>query len=111
MSLLAAPAALAQDVPRADVASPDIYRLVAQSDKYRILEITWQPGQRDQAHSHPVAAVYFVTDCALRGHYPGGETREAKPKAGAGRVQPVVKSYWVENIGSTVCRAVLFEEK
>lgn len=111
LSMLAASAALAQDVPRADVASPDVYRLVSESDKYRIIAITWQPGQRDQSHSHPVAAVYFITNCALRGHYPDGKTSELKPKAGFGRVQPVVKSHWVENVGNSECRAVMFEEK
>ncbi|MDH3321059.1 MAG: hypothetical protein OEO84_15420 [Betaproteobacteria bacterium] len=109
--MLAASAALAQAAPRAEVASPDVYKVAAQNDKYRILVMTWQPGQRDQWHSHPVAAVYFITDCALRGHYPDGKTREAKPNAGAGRVQPVVESHWVENIGNSECRAVMFEEK
>ena len=111
LSVLGASVASAQAVPRGDVASPEVYRLVSENDKYRIIAITWQPGQRDQSHSHPVAAVYFITDCALRGHYPGGKTSELKPRAGFGRVQDVVESHWVENIGSSECRAVMFEER
>ena len=44
--------ALAQVVPPDFAASPDIYKAIAENDKYRVIEVKWKPGQKDQAHSH-----------------------------------------------------------
>jgi hypothetical protein len=103
--------ALAQELPRSFVASPDVYKILAQNDQYLVIEVTWKPGQRDQFHSHPATAVYYVNDCNLRGHFPSGKTGENARKAGTARVQAPIASHFVENIGKSECKLIMFEPK
>ena len=109
LSLAIAGAAHAQQLPRSFAASPDIYKVVAQSEQYKVIEVTWKPGQRDIQHSHPASAVYYLTDCSLRIHAPDGSVRDAKPKAGMAMVQAPIPGHVLENIGAAECRIVMFE--
>lgn len=104
---LVQPAAAAE--PRSFAASPEVYKVIAENPSYRVIEVTWKPGQRDQLHSHPASAVYYLTDCALRGHLADGSMREGKPRAGTAVVQAEIAGHWVENIGTSDCRLVMFE--
>ena len=110
-ALCFAGSALAQAVPPGFVASPDIYKVIAENDKYRVIEVTWKPGQKDLAHSHPDAAVYYLTNCTLRNQFPGRAPMEGSPIPGTARVQGPIASHTVENIGSTDCRLIMFEPK
>lgn len=101
----------AQTLPLSFVASPDIYKVIAENDQYRIIAVTWKPGQRDVWHSHPTAAVYNLTDCKVRNHSPDGTSRDGESKAGAARVNPPVASHSLENIGQTECKLIMFEPK
>lgn len=101
--------ALAQDLPRSFVASPDIYKVIAQHDQYKVIAVTWKPGQKDVAHSHPASAVYYLTDCSLRIYAKDGSDRDAQPRAGAAIVQQSIPAHVLENIGTADCRLVMFE--
>lgn len=101
--------ALAQDLPRSFVASPDIYKVIAQIDQYKVIAVTWKPGQKDVAHSHPASAVYYLTDCSLRIYAKDGSDRDAQPRAGAAIVQQPIPAHVLENIGTADCRLVMFE--
>ncbi len=103
---------LAQDVARSFVASPDVYKVIAEDEKYRVIAVTWKPGQRDAWHSHgaPVA-VYNLTDCNMRIHTPDGKVVDNNIKAGNARVREQAPSHSLENVGSTECTMVLFEPK
>jgi len=112
LALLAfAGTAWAQAVPRSFVASPDVYKVIAQDQTYLVIEATWAPGQRDKAHSHPHHARYFLTYCNLRFILPDGTKSEAGVPAGAAVVRGSVESVSVENIGSAVCKVTFFEPK
>jgi quercetin dioxygenase-like cupin family protein len=100
---------LAQVLPRSFEASPDIYKVVAQNTQYRVIEVTWKPGQRDQMHSHPASAVYYLTDCSVRVHMPDGSLRDYKPSAGAAFVQAPIPGHFLENTGTSDCKIVMFE--
>ena len=102
---------LAQSVPPGFVASPYIYKVIAENDKFRVIEVTWKPGQKDQSHSHPDAAAYYLTNCAMRNQFPGMPPLERGPIAGTARVQPPIASHTVENIGTSDCRLIMFEPK
>jgi quercetin dioxygenase-like cupin family protein len=91
------------------VASPDIYKVIAQNEQYKVISVTWKPGQKDVLHSHPANAVYYLTDCNLRIHAPDGSSRDAQPKAGAAVVQAPIPGHVLENVGSADCRLVMFE--
>ena len=105
-------AAWSQAVPLSFVASPDVYKVIAENEQYRVVSATWKPGQRDNWHSHASAvANYYVTDCSLRGHTPDGKSVESNRKAGFASVGGRVPSHSVENIGKTECTVILFEPK
>ena len=104
--------AYAQEAPRSFVASPEIYKVVAQGDRCLVIEATWTPGQRDAFHSHALGAVYWVTACNARDFLPDGRSRDSAVRAGTYRVigKPVL-SHSVKNIGESECRAMVFEHK
>jgi len=105
LGLSAAPT-LAGDAPAAPVASPEVYKIIAENKQFRVIEATWQPGQEDKFHSQPADRVsLFQTDCKLRVTKPDGTHRDAKPKAGraAIRTGSPVSSHKAKNIGDKVC--------
>jgi quercetin dioxygenase-like cupin family protein len=111
-ALAASGTAVAQVSPPSWTASPDVYKVVAESGQFRVVEGTWKPGQRDLLHSHPSGGfVYFVTDCSLRLHSPDGTTEDVSRAAGAASSQPAYDSHWAENAGKETCKLVLFEPK
>lgn len=101
--------ASAQTLPRSFVASPDIYQVIAQNEQYKVIAVTWRPGQKDILHSHPANAVYFLTDCNLRIHAQDGSFSGAPRRAGTAFVQTPVPGHVIENIGAADCRLVMFE--
>lgn len=109
LSLLTLASAHAQQPPRSFVASPDIYKVLAENEQYKVIAVTWKPGQKDVLHSHPANAVYYLTDCSLRIQAQDGSFREVKPKAGAAIVQASIAGHVLENVGLTECRLIMFE--
>jgi len=101
--------AFAQELPRSFVASPDIYKIIAENDQYKVVSVTWKPGQKDVIHSHPASAVYYLTDCSLRIYAKDGAFRDAQPRAGAAIVQRPIPGHVLENIGTSDCRLIMFE--
>ncbi len=101
--------ALAQPLPRSYVASPDIYKVLAQDERFKVIAVTWRPGQKDVQHSHPANGVYYLTDCSIRIHAPDGSFRDAQPKAGYAVVQPPIPGHVLENVGTADCRLIMFE--
>ena len=102
-------AAWAQAAPPGFVASPEVYKVIAQNGKFRVIEVVWQPGQKDALHSHPDSAIFYVTDCSLRLEQPGVPTRTVQPRAGMAFVQGPIDAHVVQNVGSAECRLVMFE--
>lgn len=103
--------ASAQEVPRSFVASPDIYKVATQSDKYLVIKAAWKPGKRDNFHSHPDAATYFVTGCHLRWYFPDGRMREFNVPAGWASAKKPIASHSIQNMGDSECKLVMFEPK
>ncbi|MDO9075013.1 MAG: hypothetical protein Q7U73_17285 [Rubrivivax sp.] len=110
---LAASAAWAQApaTPPGFVASPDIYKVLAENDKHRVIEVIWKPGQKDQLHSHPDAAVYYLADCRLRNHPLSGPPQDGTRTAGRASVQGPIAGHSIENIGNADCKLIMFEPK
>jgi hypothetical protein len=102
---------LADDAPPSFEASPDVYKVLAENDEMRVVLATWKPGHKDKSHSHPMAAVYTITDCHSRVTTADGNVRENHNKAGSARVNPAVRSHTFENIGKNECQQVLVERK
>lgn len=99
----------AQQNPRSFVASPDIYKVIAQNEQFKVVSVVWRPGQKDVLHSHPANAVYYLTGCSIRIHAPDGTFRDAQPEAGYAVVQPAIPGHVLENVGTSDCRLIMFE--
>ena len=112
-ALCAAGAVWAQPptTPPGFVASPEVYKVIAENDKYRVIEVVWKPGQRDKVHSHPDNATYYLSDCRLRNQVGSAPPQDGIRIAGRASVQGLVPSHSIENIGTTDCRLIMFEPK
>jgi hypothetical protein len=110
-ALVAAPLALAEDAPPSYAAFPEVYKLVHESDQFRVIEATWQPGQKDAMHSHLPFVIYWVTDCQLSADLPDGKRIEGTQKAGTSDIKPAVPGHVATNMGKGVCKALLVERK
>lgn len=100
--------------PPAHVASPDVYKVLAENDQFRVIEAIWQPGQEDNFHSHPADRVsLYQTNCKLRLTNIDGSTRVGKPKAGTAKARTgkPVKSHKAKNIGDLICVIRIVELK
>lgn len=110
-TLLCASAA-AQTVQPSHLANPDIYKVIAQDDRYIVMEVTWKAGQKDNMHSHPKGlVVHFLTDCHSRVTTPDGKATESKRKAGETRISPPVVAHTFENLATTDCKHIHVEAK
>jgi hypothetical protein len=95
--------------PRAHVAAPDVYRLLAQGRQQRVLEAVLKPGQEAAAVSHASDFVaYFVTACSLKNTIDGTDIH-IYPEAGTARIALPTRSTVRRNIGSADCRMVIVE--
>ena len=64
---LSSTSAQAENAPPAPVASPEVYKVVAENMDWSVIKATLQPGQEDKFHSHPADQVsLYQTDCKLR---------------------------------------------
>ncbi len=107
----AAPVA-AQQEPPSYQASPDIYKVIAENEHFRVIQAHWKPGERDAWHSHAGPGVlYWLTDCNSRNYSPNGKFREGTSKKGSVGFFPVVTSHSVENTGASDCEMVIVEPK
>lgn len=103
-------ATTAGDVPSAHVASPDVYKVLNETDKLRVVLATWKPGQKDNMHSHPILAAVSLTDCHFRITKANGKSVEKKPKALKGaRIKGPIKAHQFQNIGKTTCQTLIVE--
>jgi hypothetical protein len=100
------------DAPRSYIASPDVYKVIAENNDTRVILATWKPDKRDEWHSHPPgAAVYVLTDCeALRLYSPDGHHLDGSLKAGHAEIHPAVHSHSFENRSSMECRMIFVEQ-
>ena len=62
--------------------APDVYRVLLENDRVRMLEIETEPGGSSDLHSHPALALYAVTDCTWELTDEAGETITAEIPAG-----------------------------
>lgn len=95
----------------AEVASPDVYVLVAENDLFRVLLATWAPGQSDEWHSHHYELTnYTLTDCTLRGENPDGSSGQLFAEAGTVGFNSI-STHKVTNVGESTCRLLIVERK
>jgi len=104
--------AVAEDAPLSVHANPEIYKVLAENDEFRVVLATWKPGQRDTWHSHPANASYRLTDCKNKVYLPDGSVaRGGEVKAGSVILQKPVVSHSFENVSDKECQSLIVERK
>jgi hypothetical protein len=112
--LLGSEISLAGGAPLPSDATPDVYKLVAENNQWRVFRATWKPGQEDNFHSHSADRVsLFDMDCDLRLTKPSGEFKDVHPKAGKAKVRTgkPMNSHKAKNIGGKDCSLWIVELK
>ncbi|MDH5785471.1 MAG: hypothetical protein OEZ16_07680 [Chromatiales bacterium] len=111
-TLLLSATTRAGEIEPSHIASPDVYRVLAENGELRVIRATWMPGQKDVMHSHPGLAAYSLTDCTFRIYKPDGTSVEKSFKAHDGaRVKGPTKKHAFENITDKPCETLLVERK
>ena len=91
--------------------NPDIYKVLFENEEIRVLELTWEPGEREAMHSHPKYCIVTKEGRTLRIHTEGNEPRYAEMQVDQPRCVGPVTAHWAENVGDTTVRVIAVEYK
>ncbi|MEI2778090.1 MAG: cytoplasmic protein [Tetrasphaera sp.] len=91
------------------VVNPELYRVVFENDRVRVLEYRDQPGERTSTHSHPDSVMITLTD--FRRHLrAGGHEVEVEMTACSARWLDA-QEHSGTNIGTTPTHSIFIELK
>lgn len=90
--------------------APDMYRLLFENERVRVMEVTFQPGQKIASHSHPEHFVYVAEGGKIRMYKPNAPSADVDIQAGQVVWFPA-ETHWGENIGTTTLRLIVNELK
>ncbi|MFZ2174930.1 MAG: cytoplasmic protein [Rhodococcus sp. (in: high G+C Gram-positive bacteria)] len=91
------------------VTDPDLYRVIFENERVRVLEYKDQPGDKTHPHSHPDSILYPLSTFHRRISTGG---REVEVDLTAGQVRWLsAQEHAGENIGDTITHALFIELK
>jgi quercetin dioxygenase-like cupin family protein len=90
--------------------APHVYKVLFENEQVRMLEVSMQPGDRSEMHSHPDYLVYMLSDGKVKLTAPSGETAEVELTAGTAMWREA-EEHSTENVGGTVVHGLFFEPK
>lgn len=90
--------------------APDMYKLKFENERVRVMEVTFQPGEKIAEHSHPDHFVYAVEGGKLTITKADGTVSDAEVKPGD-IVWIPAETHQAVNTGSTVVRLLVTEIK
>jgi beta-alanine degradation protein BauB len=91
--------------------SPGIYKIIAENELFRIVEITAKPGEKDEMHGHPANVYYVLSGAEGTLYTEEGEPKMLELKEGMASFQEPVEKHQFENSGDTDIRVIMFELK
>ncbi len=100
-------AAVAQDPVKV---SPEIYKVLLENDRVRVLEYRSKPGGKEAMHSHSASIIYVLSDAKVKFTLPDGKTTESELKAGE-VIWREAETHAVENVGTTEAHVLIIELK
>ena len=89
--------------------SGSIYRVVDENDDFRVLDVTLEPGQKDEVHSHPESVIYALGPASGTWHEMGQEPRTQVFRPGSAIFLDATESISLENTGQRNIRLIIFE--
>ncbi len=90
--------------------APDVYKILFENDRVRVLEVTGVPGGRSPMHSHPDSVMHALSDATIMVTSERGESEKAEIIAGATFWTPAT-THSVENVGTGTVRFIRVELK
>ena len=91
--------------------SPNVFKILAENESFRILEMTVKPGEKDEMHGHPAYGYYVLSDAGGTLYPEEGEPKVLKLKEGMASFQEPVEKHQLENTGDNDIRMIIFELK
>ena len=91
------------------VTNPDLYKVMFENDRVRVLEYRDDPGDRTTSHSHPDSVMVTLSDFD-RKLVMGDQERDVSLTSGEARWLPA-QTHLGENIGSTPSHSIFIELK
>ncbi len=90
--------------------APHVYKVLFENERLRLLEVTMQPGDSTEMHSHPDNLVYGLDTGKVAFTAPSGEVAELEVPAGASMWMDSTE-HATKNVGDTTIRALMIEPK
>jgi len=90
--------------------APHIYKVLFENERARVLEVTMQPGDRTDLHTHPDYIVHVLSGGTVKFTTAAGDTAEVEMPEGA-TIWRDAEEHATENVGGTVVRALFFDPK
>lgn len=98
---------VAQD---AAVTDPDLYKVVFENDRVRVLEYRDEPGAKTSMHAHPAFLVYALSAFERRLTLPDGKVLNRSFKPGQVLFSEA-QAHMGENVGTTPTHIIMVELK
>ncbi len=92
-----------------DVAS-NVYKFLMENDRVRVLNVTFQPGDKAKMHYHPDHVVYVLKGGKIKLMTSDGKTDTSDLKTGSALFLDA-QSHEAENVGDSVLDLVVVELK
>ena len=90
--------------------APNVYRVVFENERVRVLEAKAKKGQKSAMHKHPSNFVYVLESGQAKFTSPDGKTQKVQMKAGDA-LWFDEQEHASENVGTTTARALIVELK
>lgn len=91
-------------------AAPNVYKLLTENDRVRVLDVRVKPGEKTKMHSHPDRVVYVLSDHRLKFTSADRQNKELELKAGQ-VLWIEAGAHTTENIGNTEAHNLAVELK
>ena len=89
--------------------APDVYKVVFENARVRVLDVHMRPGAKSAMHAHPDYVVYMMGPAKVK--FTAGDGTSAEAEFPAGAVWRDAEEHAVENISGADLRAVFVELK
>ncbi len=91
------------------MAASNVYKLLNENDKVRVLEVVFKPGDVAKMHHHPDHVVYALNGGKLS-FLSGGKTQEMEIKEGS-VIFLEAQDHEAKNVGNTTVDLIVMELK
>ena len=90
--------------------APDLYKVLLENDRVRVLDVQYGPGVKSDMHSHPDLVAVFLTASKARLSLTDGQTLDIEVQAGESLFIEA-QEHTVENTGTAEIHGLLVELK